>query len=150
MMVVRRGANGPVTFSGGSDGQMEMWSAEELVVETPLSTRLGEQELAATAKSAAATAKKVNGKWTTFLAFRKSAMGIGFRLPPAGGPGGFGSPNGPRGPFGPGGPDKSGFDPMKHNPNDRYARMTPEQRVQRARERAQGGGQIIERRIEQN
>jgi len=147
MMVVRRGANGPVTFSGGSDGQMEMWSAEELVVETPLSTRLGEQELAATAQSAAATAKKVNGKWTTFLAFRKSAMGIGFRLPPAGGPGGFGGPNGPRRP---GGPDKPDFNPMKHNPNDRFARLTPEQRVQRARERAQGGGQIIERRIEQN
>jgi len=41
---------------------------------------------------------------------------------------------------------------MKHNPNDRFARLTPEQRVQRARERAQGGGggQVIERRIERN
>src|SRR5258707_388818 len=94
-----------------------------------------------------AIAKKVNGNWTTFLAFRKSAMGIGFRLPPAGGPGGVGGPNGPRRP---GGPDKPDFNPMKHNPNDRFARLTPEQRVQRARERAQGGGQIIERRIEQN
>jgi hypothetical protein len=147
MMVVKRSANGPVMFSGGADGQMEMWSSEELVMETPLSTRLGEQDLAATAQSAAASAKKVNGKWTTFLAFRKSAMGFGFSLPPVGGPGG---PNGPRGPIGPGGPDKPGFDPMKHNPNDRFARLTPEQRVQRARERAQGGGQIIERRIELN
>src|SRR5882757_9914103 len=107
MMVGKRGANGPVTFSGGSDGQMEMWSAEELVVETPLSTRLGEQELAATGQSAAATAKKVNGKWTTFLAFRKSAMGIGFRLPPVGGPrGDGGGPNASRGPGGPAGPLK--------------------------------------------
>jgi hypothetical protein len=150
MMVVRRGANGPVTFSGGPDGQMEMWSAEELVLETPLTTRLGEQDLAATAQSAAASARKVNGKWTTFLAFRKSAMGIGFRLPPTRGPGEVGSPNAPRGPGGTNSLRGPGLDPMKHNANDRFARLTPEQRVQRARERAQGGGQIIERRIEQN
>jgi hypothetical protein len=153
MMVVKAGASGPVTFSSGGDGQMEVWSAEELVLETPLSTRFGEQDIAPTAKSAADTAKKLNSKWTTFVAFRKSAMGIGFRLPPPGGPGGpngLNGPNGPRGPFGPGGPDKPGFDPMKHNPNDRYARLTPEQRVQRARDRAQGGGQVIQQRIERN
>jgi hypothetical protein len=143
MMVVKRGAGGPVMFESGADGQMEVWSAEELVMETPLSTRFGDQDLAATAQSAAESAKKVNGKWTTFFAFRKSPMGIGFSLPPGG-------PNGPRGPLGPGGPVKPGFDPMKHNPNDRFAKLTPEQRVQRARERAQGGGQIIERRIEKN
>jgi len=152
MMVVRRGSGGPVVMGGGPDGPMEIWSAEELVMESPLSTRLGEQDLAPTAKAAADTAKKVNGKWTTFFAFRKSPLGIGFKLPPAGGLGGMGGPNGPRGPGGPGGPggpDKPAFDPMKHNPNDRYARLTPEQRVQRARERAQGGGaQIIERRVE--
>lgn len=147
MMVVKAGANGPVTFSSGGDGKTEMWSAEELVMETPLSTRFSEQDLAATSQSAADSAKKINGKWTTFLAFRKSSMGIGFRLPPPGGPGG---PNGPRGPFGPGGPEKPAFDPMKHNPNDRFARLTPEQRVQRARERAQGGGQVFEQRIERN
>jgi len=72
MMVMTRGSNGPVMFGGGPDGQMEMWSPEELVMETPLSTRFGEQDVAATAKSAAETAKKVNGKWTSFLAFRKS------------------------------------------------------------------------------
>jgi hypothetical protein len=159
MMVMQRGSGGPVMMTGGPDGKMEMWSPEELVIETSLSTRLGEQEFAPTAKSAAASAKKVNGKWTTFLAFRKSPMGIGFRLPPVGGPGRVrpGESGGPGGPTtggpttirGPNGPDKPGFDPMKHNPNDRYARLTPEQRVQRARERAQGGGaQIIERRIE--
>jgi len=151
MMVMKRGPNGPVTFAGGPDGQMEMWSPEELVMETPLSARIGEQDVAATAHSAAETAKKVNGKWTTFLAFRKSPMGIGFRLPPVGGPGGDGGgPNASRGPGGPAGPLKPGFDPMKHNPNDRFARLTPEQRVQRAQQRQQGGGQIIERRIEQN
>jgi len=153
MMVVRRGSNGPVTFSGGPDGQMEMWSPEELVMETPLSTRFVEQDLAATTKSAAETAKKVNGKWTTFLAFRKSAMGIGFRLSSAGGLGGLGGLSFVRGSGGsggtniargPGGSDSPRFDPMKHNPNDRFARLTLEQRVQRARERAQGGGQIFE------
>jgi hypothetical protein len=149
MMVVKAGANGPVTFSGGPDGKMEMWSAEELVMETPLSTRFAEQGIAPTAKSAADIAKKVNGKWTSFLAFRKSSMGIGFRVPPPGGPGGPNGPNGPHGPFGPGGPDRPAFDPMKHNPNDRFARLTPEQRVQRARERAQGS-QVVEQRIERN
>lgn len=128
-------------------------------METPLSTRFVEQDLAASTKSAAETAKKVNGKWTTFLAFRKSSMGIGFRLPPPGGPMGLGGPNIVRGPGGlgetnisrgPGGSDSPRFDPMKHNPNDRFARLTPEQRVQRARERAQGGGQVVEQRIERN
>jgi hypothetical protein len=150
MMVIKRGANGPVMFSGGADGQMEMWSSEELVVQTPLSTRLSDQDLSATTQSAAATAKKLDAKWTTFLAFRKSPVGIGFSLPPMGGPGGQGGTKGARGPLGPGGSDKSELDPMKHNPNDRFARLTPEQRVQRARERAQGGGQIIERQIERN
>jgi hypothetical protein len=147
MMVMKRGPNGPVMFGGGPDGQMEMWSPEELVMETPLSTRFGEQDVAATAKSAAETANKVNGKWTTFLAFRKSPLGIGFRLPPAGGPERL---NTVRGPGGPGGPERPAFDPMRHNPNDRFARLTPEQRVQRARERAQGGGQVIQQRIELN
>ena len=141
MMVMKRGPSGPVTFGSGPDGKIEIWSAEELVMETPLSARLAEPDLAATAQSAADAAKKMNAKWTSFLAFRKSSMGIGFRLPPTGGP---------DGPGGPGGPGKAGFDPMKHNPNDRFARLTPEQRVLRARERAQGGGTVIERRIEQN
>jgi hypothetical protein len=147
MMVMRQGSNGAVVVAGGTDGQMEMWSPEELVMETPLSKRLGENDIGVTAQSAAETARKVNGKWTTFFAFRKSPMGIGFRLPPAGGPGGS---NVTRGPSGPTGPDKPGFNPMRHNPNDRFARLTPEQRVQQARDRQQGGGQIIERRIEQN
>lgn len=140
MMVMKRGPNGPVVFSGGADGQMEMWSPEELVMTTPLSTRVkvDSEEPAATAQAAAQTARKVNGHWTTFVAFQKSAMGIGFRLPPAG-------PSGPSGPGGPGGP---GFDPMKHNPNDRFARLTPEQRVQRARQRGAFVLQNVDRDIE--
>jgi len=150
MMMMKRGPNGPVMFTGGSDGQMEMWSPEELVMESPLSTRIGEQDIPATAQSAADAAKKVQGKWTTFFAFRKSAMGVGSRPPSVAGPGGLGGPKAFQGPGGPHGPDKPGFDPMNHNPNDRYARLTPEQRVERARERQRGGGQVIERRIEQN
>lgn len=148
MMVMKRGSGGAVVMAGGPDGKMEMWSPQELVVENPLSSRFAEQELAANAQSAAESAKKVNGKWTTFFAFRKSPMGIGFRLPPVGGPDAAGG--GPNASHGPGKPDRPTFDPMKHNPNDRYARLTPEQRVQRARERQQGGGQIVEQRIEQH
>jgi hypothetical protein len=137
MMMVKRGPNGPVMFSGGVDGQMEMWSPEELVMETPLSTRFktDSDEPAATAQAAAETARKVKGRWTSFVAFQKSAMGIGFRPPPA-------SPNGP------GGPDRPGFDPMKHNPNDRFARLTPEQRVQHARQRGAFVQQNVDRDIE--
>jgi hypothetical protein len=138
MMMMKRGPNGPVMFSGGSaDGQMEMWSPEELVMETPLSPRLksDSEEPVATAKAAAETARKVNGHWTTFVAFQKSAMGVGFRLPPA-------SPNGPGGPGGP------AFDPMKHNPNDRFARLTAEQRVQRARQHGGLVQQNVDRDVE--
>ncbi len=135
MMVMRRGPNGPVVFSGGADGQMEIWSPEELVMETPLSTRLksASEEAAATAKGAAETARKVNGCWATFIAFQKSAMGVGFRLPP-------------HGPNGPGGPDRPGFNPMNHNPNDRFARLTPEQRVERARQH----GAFVQQNVDQN
>lgn len=155
MMVMQRGSSGPVVMVGGPDGKMESWSPEELVMETPLSARLGDQEFRATANCAAETAKKVNGKWTTFFAFRKSPMGIGFKLPPidrqtGGGGGGPVVVRGPGGPAGPAEPHRPNFDPMKHNPNDRFARLTPEQRVQQARERAQGGGRIVEQRIERN
>jgi hypothetical protein len=141
MTVMKRGSGGPVMMMGGPGGKLEMWSPEELVMETPLSSRFSDQELAADAQSAVESAKKVNGKWTTFFAFRKSSIRIGFRPPPVGGP------NAPHGPDKPDGP---AFDPMKHNPNDRFARLTAEQRVQRARERQQGGGQIVEQRIEKN
>jgi len=147
MMIVKKGPGGPVMFSGGGDGQMEMWSAEELVMETSLTNRIGrtdEPDQAATAEAAAEAARKVSGHWTTFLAFRKSTMGVGFRMPSndgLGGPGGHGG-------SGPGAPDKPGFDPMKHNPNDRFARLTPEQRVERARQRGGFMQQNVERNID--
>jgi hypothetical protein len=102
-----------------ADGRVEVWSPEELVLESSLTNRLGgEGGKAATAVAAAETARKVKGRWTTYLAFRKSAMGMALGGPP---------------------PGKPGFDPLrqKPNPNDRFARFTPEQRVQRERERFQ-------------
>jgi hypothetical protein len=115
MMLARRTPNGPVMFFGGPGGQMELWSPEELVVETALNARLGSDPgPTATAQAAAESARKVGGQWTTYFAFRKSAMGIGFGAPP-----------------------RPGSDPLKRTPNERFARLTPEQRVQRARERLQ-------------
>jgi hypothetical protein len=112
--MARRTADGPVVFMGGPNGQMEMWSPEELVIESPLAKRLGDDHNeAATPQATADTARRVNGQWTTYFSFRKSAMGIGFSGPP-----------------------RPGSDPLKRNPNDRFARLTPEQRVLRARERS--------------
>lgn len=109
--------DGAVMFFGGPSGEMEMWSPEELVLESALSSRLGsETNQASTAQAAAEAARKVKGRWTSFLAFRKSSMGIGFSaMPPA--------PGRPRLEHGPA------------EPNERFANLTPEQRVKRARER---------------
>jgi hypothetical protein len=113
-MFFRRGPNG-VTVEQNASGQMEAWSAEELAMESALNERLGgEHTEDATAVAAADVARKVKGKWTTFLAFRKSIAGVGFGAPPTGRP---------------------GLDPAKHNPDDRFTRLTPEQRVERARNR---------------
>ncbi len=104
MMTARRMKNGPVIFSVGPGGQTEVWSPEELVVESALTNRLDHPEnLSPTTQTADEMARKIAGHWTTYLAFHKSRMGVGF-----------------------GGP---------HNPNERFANLTPEQRVQRARER---------------
>jgi len=116
MMMVRAGPNGPVMFSGGPDGQVEMWSPEELLLASALKPLLGDEHTqAATSQTAAETARKVKGQWTTLVAFRKSNMGIGMGLMPRGDPGGPGR--------------------AKPDPNERFARLTPAQRVQRARER---------------
>ena len=74
-------------FQSGN-GALEMWSPEELVAEAALAEKIGTNEnLSATAAAAAETAHSVNAKWTTYLALRKSSMGVGFREPPPGGPG---------------------------------------------------------------
>jgi hypothetical protein len=117
-MMVRRAGNGSMIFQNGN-GQVEVWSPEELVLESSLHNRLGsEHGEAATAAAAAETAHKVKGRWTTYFKLHKSAMGMALGGPP---------------------PDKPGFDPFKQkpNPNDRFARFTPAQRVQRERERLQ-------------
>ncbi len=113
-IMFRHAGNG-VMFPRKGDGQVEFWSPEELVMESALHDRLGRNRSEiATPTAAAELARKVKGRWTTYLAFRKSNMGIGFSGPPT---------------------PRPGFDPMNRNPNDRFARFTPEQRVQRARER---------------
>lgn len=122
MMMFRRNPAGAVMFSKNANGQTEMWSPEELVMETPLSARLGaEKQPAPTAQAADETARELNGKWATYLAFRKSIMGLGVTIP-----------------------GRAGGDPLKRSPNDRFAKLTPEQRVQRARERRnfEAGGML--------
>jgi hypothetical protein len=115
-IMVRRARNGAM-FARNADGQVEVWSPEELVVESALNNRLGgDRSELATPAAAADVARKVKGHWTTYLAFRKSNMGIGFGGPPT---------------------DRPGVDPVKRGLNDHFARLTPEQRVRRARERNQ-------------
>lgn len=133
MMLVRRGPNGPVIFQGGSNGQMEIWSPEELVMESLLRPRLGDDRaikgIAATRAAAAETARKVKGRWTTFLAFRKSSMGVGFGMRTPARPG-LSQSESARG-------KPPSLSEAMHgpNPNERFTRLTPEQRVRRARER---------------
>jgi hypothetical protein len=115
MMFRRNLDSGGVMISQDANGQTEMWSPEELVMESVLGARLGtEANPEPSSKAAAETARKVNGKWTSYVALRKSIMGVGF----------VGHT-----------PGRPGSDPLKHEPNDRFARLTPEQRVQRERER---------------
>ncbi|MBI4657291.1 MAG: hypothetical protein HY735_00330 [Verrucomicrobia bacterium] len=125
MRMVRRGPGGPIVFQGDPNGPMEIWSPEELLMESLLRPRLGDdratQDSAATPRAAAETARKVHGRWTTYLAFRKSSMGVGFGVTTPARPGLSSQPF-------------SGHGPVP-NSNERFDRLTPQQRVQRARER---------------
>jgi hypothetical protein len=115
LMMVRRSPDGPVVFSGGAGGQVEMWSPQELVMQSSLTGRLAsDHSQAATAESAAETARKLKARWTTCLALRKSNMGIGFAGPP---------------------PGRPGMELGRPRLDDRFEKLTPGQRVQRARER---------------
>ena len=119
MMVTRRvqGASVSVAVTGGANGRVEVWSPQELVMPSSLTNRLaGDHSQAATPEAAAAAARELKGTWTTLLAFRKSSMGIGEAASLQG---------------------QLGLDPVKHSLNDRFARLTPAQRVQRARQRLQ-------------
>ena len=123
-MMVRKAGDGPMIFQNGS-GAVEMWSPEELLLESTLTNRLAGKQVEtnektlkdgspANAAEAARVAQEVKGKCDNFIAFRKSLMGIGFPRP------GNGPPN---------------IAAFRQAQNDRFARLTPEQRVQRARQR---------------
>lgn len=102
-------------MEGGPNGEMDIWSAQELVMDSTLTPKLGTpSHLDATADAAQAAAKQVNGKWATYLALKKSKLGIGFG----------------RMPLGPQGPDPD------REPYQRFEHLTAKQRVQQARERA--------------
>jgi hypothetical protein len=117
--IVRNGPSGPTVLMGGPNSQVEVWSPEELVIPTPLKARFTEDpSQSPSAAEAAATAQKVNGKWTTYLAFRKSSLGVGFAaMPPTPGP--------------------AGPTLRLPNPSERFVNLTPAQRVQRARGRSE-------------
>lgn len=110
------GPSSPLRSDSSPDSTRSMWSPKELVAVTSLSARIRSngptRELVAAGDSAAQAARAANGKWTTYLAFRKS---IGFG----------GEPPGPKG-LGQGGPSL--------NPMEAFANLTPEQRVQQARQ----------------
>lgn len=112
-----RGPNGPLVIQRGGDGQVEIWSPEELVIESHLGAQLSKDPVESPSPLIASqTAQKVHGRWTTYLAFRKSIMGPGS-------PGMYSLGHGPG--------------PLRHNPADRFLRLTPEQRVEQARQRTQ-------------
>jgi hypothetical protein len=145
LRIVRR--SGP----GGASTIDEVWTPEELILESALRSRLGDHPVEmATPNAAAETARTVNGRWTTFFAFRKAPFGMGASFsnlqPPAPGMehflinrGGNGTnetatPSEGQQPLpGPGAPD---FQALANRENNaRFARLTPEQRVQAARRR---------------
>ncbi len=134
VMMVRRGPEGPVIFQGGPEGKIEMWSPEEVVIQSSLVPRLASDPSISnsppTAATAAQVAKMANAKWTTYLAFAKSSFGLGLAGLPPGGERVTAAVTA-----------KGGGPPVVNlrgpNPNARFDTLTPQQRVQRARERVQ-------------
>lgn len=121
MMLMRRSQGSAIVMMSGPNGQVETWSPQELVAVSTLALRAGTNDsLSATPEAAAQTAQTVGGRWTTYLAFSKSSLGVGFAMPP--------------GPPGPGQPFVRGRMRLPE-PNERFANLTPEQRVERARQR---------------
>jgi len=123
--MMRQVANGPMIVQNGNC-EVEVWSSEELLLESALKEKLDlhssksdsdpaqARPATANAEAAAKTAKAVKGKYADFIALRKSILGMGFSM----------SGHGPPGP-----------NALKQAQYDRFARLTPEQRVQRARQR---------------
>lgn len=125
-MMVRKGpAEDVMAFSNGDE--VERWSPEELLAQSTLTNRIAEisEPTKANAESAAA---KSNAKVETLIAFRKSIMGIGFT----------------------GGSHVRGAGPGEGpgSRNARFANLAPEQRVLRARERAQRKPRMITEDVE--
>jgi hypothetical protein len=127
--VVRKGA-------GNGTVQEEVWAPEELVAESAFKDRLDnalpQTEIPIAAKE---TARKLNARIATLIALRKSAFGIGFGRPSfhtfTGGP--------PRQNNGTNfaqlpGPPPDFQQAATQERNAMFERLTPEQRVQRARE----------------
>ncbi|SPE61888.1 exported hypothetical protein [Verrucomicrobia bacterium] len=117
MIALQRDKNGPVFFAEGANGEMEVWSPQELLLQASMDPQ-GDTEHTepATAESAAQLARKLHGRWATYMALRKSSLGVG-----------MGDMPGPR----------PGLEAAKPDPNETFARLTPEQRVLRARQRLQ-------------
>ena len=125
------------------------WSPVELVMESRLTSKLsGDFSEAATAEAAAEAARQVKGRWKTYYAMQKSPTGMNFSGMPMlmsrmnGGPQGSakearmaGGTNG--------GQVMPNVNALGSNLEEAFrrqkledlARLTPEQRVQRARER---------------
>ena len=148
MMVTRPGPDGPITFHRGRHGQVEMWSPQELVLESSLRNRLGTDSISTnsvpTKAAAAQTARKVDGRWTTYIAFHKSSEGIGFKTPRGSAPLNATQLTGKsRVDVG---SNMSGAGPTPAHilrppiPNRRFQDFTPEQRVQLARQGHGPGG----------
>ncbi|MBU6400609.1 MAG: hypothetical protein KGS61_09840 [Verrucomicrobia bacterium] len=119
MLMAHRTPDGATIFET-ADGQTEVWAPQELAMETSLAGHLGrDPNRRATPETAAAIARQVQGDWAAYRVFRKSLMPAGPRGAPPGSP---------------------GSTPPTMNPNDRFARFTPEQRVRRAQGRVELNG----------
>jgi hypothetical protein len=146
----RPGGSVMVTMRKRADGsgavEQEIWSPVELVLESRLSPRLAEtNSLAPTVEGAAQTARQVKGSWKSFYALKKSSLPANF----GGGGGNFkvGEPEKRIELAGKAGTNSSAM--PRHVPAsiddiaqsiqqqrlDDLGRLTPEQRVLRARER---------------
>lgn len=126
-----------VTRSRDGSGKIteEVWSPEHLVLEQKLFGKLGDQSYDdPTEIGARAVAKKVKGDLTTLYVLSSGPGGIAFggkmmRQIHAGGGGGTNGVSGELPPL----PDLEAV--MKRHEAENYTKLTPEQRVQRAREK---------------
>ena len=127
-----------VVRKGPGDGAVEeeeVWTPEELVAETGLKARLDTPTPDDIPAAAVQLAQKLKAHWTTCIAFRKSAMGIGFGARPFRKFRRFGPGPQLNGTNGPGLlPPPDFAEAARHQGNEAFERLTPEQRVRRARE----------------